>query len=226
VTVSVVIPTFDEERAISEAISRLLAETPPPEVIVSDGGSRDGTVECARRAGCRVVVGPRGRGTQMNRGAAVARGDAFVFLHADCALDPGALGEIEDVLADPRVAAAAFRQSIGGGSRAYRWIERAADFRARRLRTIYGDSGLAVRRDLFLRVGGYPDVPLFEDIGMSRRLRAVGEFRVVSRRIHVSPRRWEREGIVHATIRNWWITARFLLGESEESLARYYLDAR
>lgn len=224
--VSVVIPALQEAAVIEFAVRRALAQVPRPEVIVADGGSRDGTPELAARAGARVVSSPRGRGLQMNRGAKVATGGVLVFLHADCWLEPLALAAAERVLQDPTVAAVSFPQVIEGRSRLYRGIALAADLRARWLGAIYGDSGLAVRAETFRRIGGFPAVELFEDVGISRRLRACGLVRLVAPRIHVSARRWEAEGIVRATLRNWWITARFLAGADPAVLGRHYAERR
>jgi len=224
--VSVVIPTLHEAATIAETVRRLLAEDPRPEVVVADGGSGDGTPAVAEAAGAIVVPSVRGRGRQLNRGAAAATGDVLVFLHADCRLEPGGLAAARRILADPRVAAAGFRQVIDGDSRWFPWIARAADARVRWLRTIYGDSGLAVRRETFRVVGGFPDVVLFEDVGISARLRRQGRFHLLRHRIHVSARRWESEGVVRATLRNWWILTRYLTGASPERLSRYYADSR
>lgn len=221
--ISVVIPTLDEEEALEQTLVRLRAVLPPDgEIVVADGGSRDRTVAIAARFG-RVLSAVRGRGSQMNAGARAARGAALAFLHADAWLDPGGLEEAREILRDPRVVAVSFRQRIEAGNPFFRWVERVADFRGRRLRCVYGDSGLVVRRESFEACGGYPAVPLFEDLGISRRLRRRGgRFAVTRARIHVSARRWRRHGVLRQALTNTWLTLRYVAGADPSRLAASY----
>ncbi len=221
--VSVVVPTLDEAEILPFTLERVCRALPAGgEVVVADGGSTDGTLEIAA-AFARVVRAPRGRGRQMNAGAAEARGAFLVFLHADCWPEPGALEEACGQLADMDVAAVAFPQRLEGGRWIYRWIERAADLRVKWLGSVYGDSGLALRRETFHRIGGYPDLPLFEDLGISKRLRrAGGRLELARHPLHVSTRRWEREGPLRRTLSNWLLTLRFKAGADPEALAHDY----
>jgi rSAM/selenodomain-associated transferase 2 len=221
--VSVVVPTLDEAAVLASTLDRLVAALPPGcEVVVADGGSSDGTLEIAALR-ARVVPAPRGRGPQLNAGAAAARGEVLVFLHADCWPEPGAVEEAVGRLADPRVAAVAFSQRLEGRRWIYRWIERAADLRVRWFQSVYGDSGLALRRETFERIGGYPDVPLFEDLGISERLRrAGGRVELARAPLHVSTRRWERRGPLRRTLANWLLTLRYKAGADPKALAPAY----
>jgi GT2 family glycosyltransferase len=158
----------------------------------------------------------------MNAGARCARGERLLFLHADCWLDDDALAEGEELLHDRANGAAVFRQRIEGERLAYRMIERAATFRAVVLRAPYGDSGLLLRRVDFERVGGFPEIPLCEDLGFARRLRPLGRVAVARSRIHLSPRRWVEHGVMRTTLLNWWIAAAFLAGVAPSSLYRLY----
>lgn len=226
-TLGVVVPTWNEEARLPALLARLLDESfPAPDradtVVVADGGSRDGTCAVARAMGADVVAAPRGRGAQLAAGAAVARGDVLLFLHADCVPAPGALAALREGFLDPGVAVAAMRQRISAEGRFYRLVERAADARARR-GTVYGDSGLAVRRTAYEAVGGFRPLPLFEDVELSRRLAPHGPVRVIEgAALAVSPRRWRREGALRCTLRNWMLRVLYGLGVSAERLARLY----
>jgi rSAM/selenodomain-associated transferase 2 len=219
---SLVIPALDDDVALRQNLPRLAALEGDKELIVADGGGNDEARPVADSLGARWVQCDVGRGPQMNAAAAQARGDELLFVHADAWLDGGALVEARRALAREGVAVATFRQRIEGERRAYRWIERAASWRARVLRCPYGDSGLFLRRADFERIGGFPDLPICEDLGIARRLRRLGRLVVVAARVHVSPRRWERHGVVKATLLNWGVAGAFLSGVAPERLYRMY----
>lgn len=221
---------LNEARALPRLLSRLLqirdAEDRADVVVVADAGSTDGTPELARAAGAEVVTPGRGRGVQLAAAAeALLAGGAshLLFLHADCVPRTGSLEVVRRALRRDEVEAAALRQTIEGTRRVYRWIERAANGRARR-GMVYGDSGLALTADAYRAAGGYPPWPLFEDVALSKALRRTG------RRVHlleaatlaISPRRWEDEGILRCTARNWILRALHECGVPAESLARRY----
>ena len=223
-SLSVVIPTLDEEERLPVLLGSLGAcgADAPEEVIVVDGGSRDRTVEVAERAGARVVRAPRGRGAQLRHGAEAATGDLLLFLHADTRVAPPALAAVRRTLRDPGPIAAGLRQRIDQRGAVYRLIERAADLRVR-CGWVYGDSGLVVRRRAYEEVGGFRDLPLFEDLDLSRRLRRRGRIRLVrAAELTVSARRWQRDGAVRRTVWNWLLTVAWLAGVDPARLVRYY----
>jgi rSAM/selenodomain-associated transferase 2 len=224
VSVSVIIPTWNEEACLGETLRRV-REQGPHEIIVADGGSADGTRHVARAAD-GLVEGPRGRAAQMNHGAAHARGDVLLFLHADCALEPGALAAAEESLRGRRVAAGCFRMSVTAQAPVYRLIGACATARVRLTGLVYGDQGLFVSRELFEWVGGFPPVRLMEDVAISRALRRLGRVVVAARRIFVSPRRWQRQGVVRQTLRNWALTGLAAAGVHPDRLAAYYPAVR
>lgn len=222
--ISVVIPALNEQGQIERAVCSSW-RLDPLEVVVVDGGSHDQTAARARQAGARVVPARRGRGPQLNEGARRARGELLLFLHADCWLEPDAARQIQRAFTPGDLAWAAFRQRIDGHGPGYRLLEAGNAWRARRLGLAYGDQGLVVHRDLLRQVGGFPDLPLMEDVGLMRRLRGSGRRALLDGPIHVSPRRWQQNGIVRQTVRNWTLLALYRLGVPLEGLVRRYAAA-
>jgi rSAM/selenodomain-associated transferase 2 len=220
VSISVIIPTLNEASCLGQTLQQLRLHK-PEEIIVVDGGSMDGTCRLAVTAD-RLLDAPRGRASQMNRGAAQARGDVLLFLHADCTLEEGALACAEENLGRRGVAAGCFRMCVRAPGPAYRLIDRCATARVRLTGLIYGDQGLFVSRDLFRRVGGFPPLRLMEDVFLSKTLRRQGRLTVAPRRIFVSPRRWRRQGLVRQTLRNWTLTVLAAGGMHPDRLAAFY----
>jgi rSAM/selenodomain-associated transferase 2 len=219
-SISVIIPTLNEEACLAETLRCVRAER-PREILVVDGGSRDATHELAREADL-VLNGPHGRAAQMNRGAAHAAGDILLFLHADCSLEAGALRAAEECLGRPGVAAGCFHMTVTAEGPVYRLIGACATARVRLTGLIYGDQGLFVERQRFQRIGGFPPLRLMEDVFLSKALRREGRMLVASRRIFVSPRRWQQVGIVTQTLRNWTLTALAAAGVHPNHLASLY----
>jgi rSAM/selenodomain-associated transferase 2 len=224
VTVSVIIPTLNEQDAIGETLRRLRHHR-PHEIIVVDGGSRDGTCNLTGDADWLLHSSP-GRAVQMNLGAEHASGDALLFLHADSFLEDGALPEAERALTLPGIAAGCFTMQVDAEGWWYRAIDGCATARVRLTGIVYGDQGLFVRRHDFARLGGFPRLGLMEDLFFSQKLRRLGRVVVVPRRIHVSARRWRHAGLVRQTLRNWALTALAAGGIHPDRLARYYPPVR
>ena len=222
--VSIVIPTWNEAGCIAETIRSLRGQQ-PSEIIVADGGSTDATVELAQGAD-RVLTSAPARAFQMNAGAAVARGDGLLFLHADCRLEQGALGALERALANPEVIAGCFTMRVDAEGWGFRSIDACATARVRWTGVVYGDQGLFLRRADFFRLGGYPPIRFMEDVFFSRRLARRGHVAVVNKRIYVSPRRWQKVGLARQTLTNWTLTARALAGISPDRLAEHYPRVR
>lgn len=219
---SVVVPTLNEAENLPRLWASLRAQGEPFQGLVSDGESGDGTAEVARELGAEVVLGPRGRGAQLARGARAARGELVLFLHADTRLAPGTLAALARAFEEPALVASGMRQRIEHPARFYRLVERAADRRVRR-GWVYGDSGLCVRRAVLARAGGVPELELFEDLELSRRLRKLGKIALVpGAELVISPRRWERDGRIRRTLANWGLTALWFLGVPPAALARAY----
>ena len=192
------------------------------EVIVSDGGSRDGTLERAEARGAdRVVAARRGRARQMNEGARVATGRVFLFLHVDTTLPAEGDRQVFDALGD-RSGWGSFSVRLSGAHPAFRVIERMISLRSRLSGISTGDQAIFVSRDLFETTGGFAELPLLEDVELCRRLRRIA--RPVRPRTPAvtSSRRWEAGGIVRTTGLMWWIRGAYALGAKPDRLARHY----
>jgi len=220
-SISVVIPALDEEKRLPAAIQSVRADA---DVIVVDGGSRDATRAVAAAEGARVLESPRGRGRQLDEGARAATGDWLVFLHADTRLEAGWADALVSLPED--VAGGAFRLAIDSDRLAFRIVERAVRARVRLFALPYGDQGLFVRREAYARVGGMPHLPLMEDVAFVKRLRRAGRLAFLPVRAFTSARRWERDGVLRATLRNWWLVGLYAAGRSPERLAQLYPPER
>lgn len=221
---SLVIPTLNEEKILPNQAVWLSDIGGEVEIIVADGGSSDRTPELARQYGWQIVTADRGRGRQMNAGAAVATGEVLVFLHADTMLPTGASELIRTALRDSRVVGGNFRLKFSGNGWESRWLTRL--YPVLRLGGMcYGDSGFFMRRAIFERVGGYLQYPLFEDCDMYRRVSRLGRFVRVDGVALTSSRRFEGRFIRTFML---WIVLQVLYwcGVSPERLAAYYRISR
>ncbi len=219
--VSIVIPAWEEREHLPKCLARLREQEAPVEVLVVDGGSTDGTPEAARAFSDVVVLeGPRGRARQMNEGARLARGDLLWFLHADSLPAPGSVAAIRRALANPRVRVGAFRFRLDGSRIGYRVVEAGVSLRTRWLRLPFGDQGLFVRRTDFEAIGGYREIPLFEDVRLVREMRRKGRLALLDLPLVTSARRWESNGLWATTLLHWRLLALERLGVGPERLAR------
>jgi rSAM/selenodomain-associated transferase 2 len=219
---SIVMPVLDEAAGLAGTLATLAPlRARGVELIVVDGGSRDGTPQLALPWADAVVASPRGRARQMNAGAAQARGAVLLFLHADTQLPDGA---------DAAVAAATARGAawgrfdvrIAGRPWMLRVVARAMNLRSRLTGIATGDQAIFVRRDVFERIGGYADQPLMEDVELCRRLRRAGRPACLRQRATTSGRRWETRGVWRTIVLMWSLRWRYWRGESPEALARAY----
>lgn len=220
---AVVVPTLDE----ADNLRRLLPELVPAfdEVVVSDGGSADGSAEVARALGARVVVGPAGRGGQLRRGADASTGDALLFLHADTRLPPGAPELVRRALAAGAVGGA-FLLRFDRRPPLLALGEKLIAWRTRWTRLPLGDQAQFVTRAAYDALGGYRDWPLLEDLDFARRLKRHGRVALVDAPVTTAARRYQRAGIVATIARNWLIWVLFACGVSPRRLARLYRHVR
>ncbi len=218
--VSVVIPALDDERLVGAAVASARAAG-AAEVLVVDGGSRDATREVAACAGARVLASAGGRARQMNAGAAQATGEVLLFLHADTLLPDRACALATAALARPEVVAGAFSFSVGAEARHAALISAVGRARHRLGGPAYGDQALFLTRDTFAELGGFPDLPVMEDLEFSRRLGRFGTFVTLPERAITSARAWEEHGLLFPTAVDATAIAAYRLGVDAQSIARW-----
>jgi len=238
VRVSIVLPTLDEEAALPGILETIREQHRPPrfELILCDGGSTDRTVAVFQDWTCDATVpcadarvvrcARRGRAAQMNDGARSARGSVLLFLHADTGLPPGALAAIDAAFRDRRLVGGGFRHRFDEPRFLLRLISAWSTARARLVRVHYGDQAMFVRRDVFERIGGFPDLPLFEDLRLAQALRREGRVRTLPLRVVTSARRLLHGGLLRTGLQFAWLRMRFALGADAAKLRLRYPDVR
>jgi rSAM/selenodomain-associated transferase 2 len=221
--ISVVIPAFNEEKALPATLRALLSQRGEYEVIVADGGSRDRTVEivesfgfidsvddprrsslvsrCSQDASRYFLTGPKGRAPQMNVGAKQAKGEWLLFLHADTVLPDGALARLNSMEPDQTVQAGGFMHQFSGDDWRLKLISFLDNFRCIRSRIIYGDQALFIRRTLFEQLGGFPDQPILEDVAFCERLIKVSRPLLLSPPVITDARKFLKMGVWHSFLR-------------------------
>ncbi len=216
--VSVIIPALNEEQHVTDTL-RSVVEAGPCEIILVDGGSNDQTRELAA-AHAEVLDSEPGRAKQMNAGARRASGDTFLFLHADTLLPRDGFTAIGSALARSEVVGGCFRLRFASTSPVMKFF---AAWTALPLKSLcFGDRALFARRDAFTKAGGFPDVPVFEDLEMVRALAGLGDFVRLPTRVTTSPRRFEQNGATRQQLLNSYLWVRYHLGTPPEHLAAFY----
>jgi rSAM/selenodomain-associated transferase 2 len=220
---SIVVPVLREAENLARLLPALRAEAPGAEIIVADAGSGDGSREVAVRvAGVTVLACERGRARQMNAGARAARGDVLLFLHADTDLPAGFETAIARALEDPAVVAGRFDVRLDNPRWPFRLIASLMNLRSRLSGISTGDQALFVRREVFAALGGFPDIPLMEDVEITRRLKRRGRQAALRERVTTSARKWEREGVVRTIGLMWTLRLLYACGVSPARLHRWY----
>jgi rSAM/selenodomain-associated transferase 2 len=223
-TLSIIVPVLNEAAGIAAALQPLQElRAKGVELIVVDGGSADGSLELAAPLADRVLIAARGRACQMNAGAALATGRILAFLHADTRLPAAADHLIMNALcAESGPHWGRFDVCIEGRSAWLPLVAALMNLRSRLTGIATGDQAIFVRRESFDAAGGFPDIPLMEDIAISRRLRKRGAPACLPQKVVTSGRRWDRHGVWRTIRLMWWLRLRFFLGADPHRLANEY----
>ena len=224
-TLSVIIPVLNESAGINNVIAQLRSQAPVDtvEIIVVDGDPAGSTIKAISHPDIVRAIAGTGRGIQMNSGAVRASSEILLFLHADTFLPQNAFADIRKAFQDEEYVAGCFDLGIRSSRRLFRITERYVALRTRITRIPFGDQAIFIRREYFERIGGYRDIPIMEDVELMRRIRGRGDvICVIPEKVSTSARRWEREGVLLATIRNWTLQFLYWCGVPPKRLAKFY----
>jgi rSAM/selenodomain-associated transferase 2 len=235
--ISIIIPTLNEESQVNNwqrlqllaggrscAIPRArdTEASIPCEIIIVDGGSCDQTVSLARSLGFRVESCHSGRGAQLNHGASLASGKVLLFLHADTELPADFAQALLHCLNETSAIAGAFSLAIENAGLLLSLICLGANLRSRLLQLPYGDQAIFIRRDDFLRIGGFPETPIMEDFIFIRRAKQEGRITTLPQKVTTSARRWQRLGAIRTTLINQLVILGFYARVPLQKLASWY----
>jgi rSAM/selenodomain-associated transferase 2 len=222
-SLSIIIPVLDEAATVEAALKALAPlRACGAEVIVVDGGSIDDTIALAKPIADSVISGARGRASQMNAGAAIARGNVLLFLHADTRLPADADRLIVDGLTRLQCAWGRFNVTIEGAHLLLPLIAASMNARSRATGIATGDQAMFMTRAAFAAAGGFPEIALMEDIELSRRLKRVSRPLCLTARVMTSGRRWESRGVLRTVFLMWRLRAAYFFGAKPEQLAKRY----
>lgn len=223
--VSVIIPIYNEEKFLSENSDHFIGLARAAELIFVDGGSSDKSVQVAEGLG-RVLYAEKCRALQMNIGARSAGGDVLFFLHADNYVSPGVMEAAEKMILEEGFIGGCLTQFLDEKKFIFRIIEGFGNIRARLTKVFYGDQGIFVDKDIFFRIGGFPVVPIMEDVLFTKKLRKYGRTTVLKDKIIVSSRRWTGRGIIRTTLLYSILNVLAFFGMPLDRIKAMYEDIR
>ena len=222
---SIIVPVFHEGERINhllEYLNRLDSEK-NLEIIVVDGVQEKDTLRAIHSNHVIKISSEKGRAKQMNAGASAANGEILIFLHADTELPGQALKKIYSLMGQKAYVGGAFDLGIKSDKFIFKVIGTLSSLRSRLNRIPFGDQAIFIRREYFNQIGGYKEIPLMEDVELMRSIKKSGDkISIFYDRVMTSPRRWEKEGVIYCTLRNWTLQALYFLGISPDKLARFY----
>ena len=228
--ISIIIPVLNESGTIQNTLEHLACQSTEKtvEIVVVDADPEEKTLKAIdfKNASCRrlkTATSAKGRGIQMNKGAELASGSILLFLHADTLLPGGGIDAVFSVLQNPHRVGGAFDLGILSSRWGYHIIETVASARSRITRLPYGDQAIFLRKKYFHMIGGYSPIPILEDVDIMQRIKKRGDaIEIINKRVQTNPRRWEKEGMVFGTLRNWILMILYLMGVSPNKLGRWY----
>ena len=228
--ISVIVPALNEAERITGLISSLQSLDGEKEIIISDGGSTDGTPEkLSAQRNITLINSPSGRAKQMNAGAQISSGNILWFVHADSLVSPSSLHDIERAISDGAIGGFFRLKFYDTDDFFMKFIERTSHTRAKNFCLIFGDQGLFLRRDVFDSLGGFADIPLMEDWEISRRLKryhSLGQIHALDTLIGTSARRYTKNGRLKTWVKMNFVKALYILGVNTETLRRIYDDRK
>jgi rSAM/selenodomain-associated transferase 2 len=222
---SIILPVLNESSIINHTVEQIyrIGSGFNIEVIVIDGDKEGKTINVLKNREVIKGMSPRGRGKQMNKGASVAKGEILVFLHTDTELPEYAVRAVSSVMDDAKYAGGAFDLGIKSGRSVFRLIEKLVYIRTRLTRIPYGDQAIFIRKEVFDTMDGFKEIPLMEDMEFMGRMKKSGyNICIIPQKVKTSPRRWENEGIVYCTLRNWILKGLYHLGVNPGKLVKFY----
>jgi rSAM/selenodomain-associated transferase 2 len=222
---SIIVPVFHEGEKINNLMEHLnhLDSAKNPEIIVVDGAQERDTLRAIHNKNVIKISSDKGRAKQMNAGASIANGEILIFLHADTELPIHALKNIRSLIERREYVGGAFDLGIKSDKFIFKVIGVLASLRSRLNRIPFGDQAIFIRREYFNEMGGYKEIPLMEDVELMRRIKKSGnKIWIFYDRAMTSPRRWEKEGVIYCTLRNWILQLLYFLGVSPGRLTKFY----
>lgn len=222
--ISIIIPVYNEEKILREKKDFFNKLSEKAELIFVDGQSQDASSQIASKYG-KLIQSKKSRALQMNQGARSSSGETLLFLHADSSIDPSSIENIEKALSQG-FSGGCLSQYIENKGNVYRTIEAFGNLRARLTKVFYGDQAIFIRRDIFSEIGGFPEVPIMEDVLFSRKMRKKGKIKVLKDKVTVSARRWEQRGVMNTVLLYSFLNMLFYIKVPLEKVKKYYDDLR
>ncbi len=223
--ISIIIPVFNEMNTINKTIESICQSQKNTdfEIIVVDADIQEKTLKVIENTNVKKITSPKGRSKQMNKGVDISLGSILLFLHADTELPENALKKIADFMNKETYVGGAFDLYINSQKKIYRFIEAVASIRSRITKIPYGDQAVFIKKEYFLEIGGFPDFPLMEDVELMLKIKkARKKIIIFPEKVKTSSRRWEKEGVVYCTLRNWLLVTMYYLGVHPDKLVNFY----
>jgi len=226
-SLAIVIPVFNEEKTLIDALGHLqrLELEPADQLVFIDGGSTDKTIQLIRDAGFQCSISEQGRAKQMNKGAEITKSDIILFLHIDTSLNSSNISNIKKTY-NQGFLSGSFNVRLSGVGLNYRIISFFINLRSYLTKVSTGDQAIFVSRQVFEDVGGFPDIPLMEDVALSKKLKAIGRVACLKDTLTTSSRRWEKHGVIKTVLLMWKLRFLYWLGVAPDKLAKMYRNAR
>ena len=222
---SVIIPVLNEQSQINSILAHLKELNPRnlAEIIIVDGDPQGQTIKTINGNGVIKLISEKGRAIQMNAGAEIAKGQILIFLHADTSLPELALEKIDNCMQNQKYVGGAFSLHINSKKLWLKYISARTSARSRKSRIPYGDQAIFIRKNYFIKIGRFKEIPLMEDIDLMNRIKKAGqEICILPDKVTTSPRRWKNNGLLYTTFRNRILVALYNIGVSPAKLAKYY----